>query len=59
MIYIFSLVPGPGSYDNLPSISKDGKYPISKFHNSLATVINPPNSKRFSDVQFGKFLKNL
>ena len=41
-------IPGPGSYPVLPSISKDGKYFVSKFKNSKASAFNPPTSKRFA-----------
>lgn len=43
-----SKIPGPGSYPMLPSISKDGKYYLSKFKNSKASAFNPPSSKRFA-----------
>lgn len=34
-------VPGPGKYESLPAINEKGRYPISKYHNSCATLINP------------------
>lgn len=40
-------VPGPGTYDVFPTISKDGRYVISKFKNSGASNFNPPSSQRF------------
>lgn len=46
--------PGPGSYDVLPSISKDGKYAISKFKASCASNFNPPSSKRFDQLDKSK-----
>ena len=42
-------VPGPGRYESLPAINEKGRYPISKFHNSCATLFNPKSSKRFTD----------
>ena len=42
--------PGPGTYDVLPSITKDGRYPISKFKASCASNFNPPSSKRFDEI---------
>lgn len=46
--------PGPGTYDILPSISKEGKYPISKFKASGASNFNPPSSKRFDELNKSK-----
>lgn len=40
-------VPGPGNYEALPAISLLGKYPISKYSNSCATLFNPKRSMRF------------
>jgi hypothetical protein len=34
-------VPGPGKYESLPAINEKGRYPISKYSNSCATLINP------------------
>ncbi|CAD8109883.1 unnamed protein product [Paramecium primaurelia] len=40
-------IPGPGTYESLPAVNPVGKYPISKYNNSCATLFNPKNSKRF------------
>ena len=40
-------VPGPGQYNPLPAINEKGRYPLSKYSNSCATIINPARSKRF------------
>lgn len=41
-------VPGPGKYESLPAINEKGRYPISKYSNSCATLFNPKSSKRFT-----------
>ncbi|CAD8188050.1 unnamed protein product [Paramecium pentaurelia] len=41
-------VPGPGQYESLPAIHEKGRYPISKYSNSCATLFNPKSSKRFT-----------
>ena len=62
--YIFSLiikepltspkfVPGPGTYPTVQTISPTGKYYISKFKNSKATLISPSRSKRFTELKSG------
>ena len=42
-------MPGPGTYTILPSISDKGKYSLSSYQNSCATVFSPPSSIRFKD----------
>jgi len=42
--------PGPGTYTNLSSISKNGRQFYSKFESSRAPQFNPPSSKRFQDL---------
>jgi hypothetical protein len=41
--------PGPGTYQQCETIKKDGKYYISKYKSSGATLINPSKSKRFGN----------
>lgn len=41
--------PGPGHYKNYASISKDGKYALSKYESSKASNFNPVNSQRFNN----------
>ena len=41
--------PGPGNYPPLPSINEKGKYHVSHYPNSGATLFNPPRSKRFPE----------
>ncbi|CAD8202217.1 unnamed protein product [Paramecium octaurelia] len=45
-------VPGPGAYNSVQGIDSKGRYPISKFSNSCATLFNPPRSKRFDNKQY-------
>ena len=40
-------VPGPGQYNNISSITGDGKFFFSKYKDSKAPVINPARSGRF------------
>eukprot|EP00357_Protocruzia_adherens_P022362 CAMPEP_0114987712 /NCGR_PEP_ID=MMETSP0216-20121206/9170_1 /TAXON_ID=223996 /ORGANISM="Protocruzia adherens, Strain Boccale" /LENGTH=390 /DNA_ID=CAMNT_0002350361 /DNA_START=37 /DNA_END=1209 /DNA_ORIENTATION=+ len=40
-------VPGPGAYTLSPTLNDKGKYFVSKFKNSSASVFSPPSSKRF------------
>jgi hypothetical protein len=47
LMILNKFVPGPGTYPDMPSINKFGKYQLSKFGNSGATLFNPPRSKRF------------
>lgn len=42
------VVPGPGTYQSVQAITEKGNYPISKFRNSGACIINP-NGSRFVD----------
>jgi hypothetical protein len=39
--------PGPGAYEKVETMTKNGKCFISKHKNSGATIINPACSKRF------------
>jgi hypothetical protein len=39
--------PGPGAYEKIETITKNGKLFVSKHKSSGATVINPATSKRF------------
>lgn len=48
--------PGPGTYDVLPGISKDGRYPLSKFKASGASNFNPPSSGRFFELNKSKII---
>lgn len=41
-------VPGPGQYDNVSSITTNGKFFLSKYKDSKAPVINPARSERFN-----------
>lgn len=45
---MFKIV-GPGAYNSVQGIDSKGRYPISKFSNSCATLFNPPRSKRFDN----------
>lgn len=45
----FAKVPGPGTYEHLPSLTPNGKNPLSRYKGSGATVINPARSARFDD----------
>jgi hypothetical protein len=40
-------VPGPGAYNSISSISKNGKFILSKYSGSKAPLINPSKSARF------------
>ena len=40
-------LPGPGTYDVFPTITKDGRYIVSKYKSSGASNFNPPSSSRF------------
>lgn len=40
-------IPGPGAYEAIPAINDKGRYTLSKFSNSCATLINPSRSRRF------------
>ena len=42
--------PGPGAYEPKSAVNDKGSYFVSKFKNSLATVIDPPTSNRFKDL---------
>ena len=46
---ILNNFPGPGTYKDVPTINKTGRYTLSRFSNSGATLFNPPRSKRFTD----------
>jgi hypothetical protein len=46
-------VPGPGSYPVFVATSPKGKYPISNFKGSGATLFSPVRSKRFYDLKPG------
>ena len=45
----FKSNPGPGAYEKVDTLTKDGKVFVSKFRYYGATQINPPKSKRFPD----------
>lgn len=47
MVLTSKEIPGPGTYESLPAVNPVGKYPISKYNNSCATLFNPKNSRRF------------
>ena len=38
------VVPGPGAYDSIPGINKEGKFNISKFKSYGVAIINPNKS---------------
>jgi len=46
-------VPGPGTYPVLETISPKGKYNVSKYKGSGATLIAPARSQRFTDLKPG------
>jgi len=46
-------VPGPGNYTITPTIDPKGKYSISKYKGSGATLFSPARSKRFYDLKDG------
>jgi hypothetical protein len=46
-------VPGPGTYPVLETISPKGKYYLSKFKGSGATLISPAHSRRFTELKPG------
>jgi len=46
-------VPGPGTYPVLETISPKGKYPVSKYKGSGATLIAPSRSQRFTELKPG------
>ena len=46
---LFKTQPGPGTYEAKPTLNEKGSYFVSKFKNSLATVIDPATSLRFRD----------
>lgn len=56
MVLTSKEIPGPGTYESLPAVNAVGKYPISKYNNSCATLFNPKNSKRFVK-DFCKYLQ--
>jgi len=37
--------PGPGTYEHLKSVSKDGKFPISRFKTYGVPIIHPKKSE--------------
>jgi hypothetical protein len=43
------IVPGPGTYHTVDDINPKGRYNISKFKNSGATVIPPAHSNRWAN----------
>ena len=43
-------VPGPGQYNNLSSITTNGKFFLSNYKDSKAPVINPARSARFNNA---------
>jgi hypothetical protein len=47
-------VPGPGTYEETLKINKMGKYFVSNYRNSLASVFHPAKSKRFSPSKMGE-----
>jgi hypothetical protein len=46
--------PGPGTYQVPPSISKNGKYFLSKYKGSGANIISPARSHRFISFKEGE-----
>jgi len=44
-------VPGPGSYPPTETLNVKGKYYVSKFKSSGATLISPARSKRFGEIK--------
>lgn len=46
--------PGAGTYEVPSSLSKTGKYFLSKFSSSCAKVFDPPRSKRFPETSKNK-----
>ena len=54
MMILNKFTPGPGNYPPLPSINEKGRFPISKYTNSCATLFNPPRSKRFPEFSGNK-----
>ena len=44
------ITPGPGRYQPGSSVNEKGSYFVSKFKNSMATVINPARSIRFKEI---------
>jgi len=46
-------VPGPGAYPQLETLTPKGKYYVSKFKSSGATLIAPSRSKRFTELKPG------
>eukprot|EP01017_Pseudomicrothorax_dubius_P003770 TRINITY_DN10613_c0_g1_i1.p1 TRINITY_DN10613_c0_g1~~TRINITY_DN10613_c0_g1_i1.p1 ORF type:complete len:285 (+),score=39.55 TRINITY_DN10613_c0_g1_i1:144-998(+) len=47
-------IPGPGKYEAIPAITKDGKHFVANFKNTGMVAFNPPRSKRFNDHSFSK-----
>jgi hypothetical protein len=43
------IVPGPGTYQTVDDINPKGRYNVSKFKNSGATVIPPAHSNRWAN----------
>jgi len=46
-------VPGPGTYQSVETINAKGKYFVSKFKSSGATLVSPARSKRFDELKAG------
>ncbi len=46
---LYKAQPGPGAYETKPALNTKGSYFVSKFKNSLATVIDPVSSVRFRE----------
>lgn len=46
---LFKTQPGPGTYEPKAAFNEKGSYFVSKFKNSLATIIDPQSSVRFRD----------
>lgn len=46
-------VPGPGTYQSVETITPKGKYFVSKFKSSGATLVSPARSKRFNELKPG------
>ena len=51
--------PGPGTYNVQSTINPNGRYILSRFANSGASIISPSTSKRFGPRPYGILLVYL
>lgn len=55
----YNILKGPGTYTHQPAINPVGKYNLSQYNNSCATLFNPPRSMRFKELKGSYFISNF